>query len=625
MASGDANNPFLVNPGPMGDTTGPDLAVELVMPPSGPMVWRFHARNQLGSLMGVSDENGKPVDEYEYGENGEAFRRPVAYYGAMANFSSVTHDSPSANQSTITMVGTPFSADQFNGMQIVVSVPNDANDRLRVGTVIDTTTSSLIISDAGTYDIAAALYSGSVIDDFVLFDFNDSTVTGAASTHHLGGAWSGVSYSGGTGLTTLTDSGGNFQAWLAGCMLCPDVEFPSYFKIVGVTSTTLTVTGDLTTIASSGEFFRVHIPPGANKITGTLAEIVTPAEEVDWDVAGNGSHYLWASYRYTPAMLGFTDDRGLTIGAQTGTNKLGQYHCWNREYDPTTGRWVTTDSIGVPTSNYCNEAPVQRSDASGLWSFSPASYFSTALAAAKVASLVINPQQFVQLNNKAISKRPLLGTAPAASGVFRWQIKIDPATSGAHADFSYLSLFTCFCDDISFIQITRAVVNKRLLVMPHVADIATSEGFSIDYLPKETDPYYGVRRSDPKQTQSAWVAEGGSAKGSCGGWGVGQPASTTDNPAPLSRVDVLLAEFETCGICVNSGEILGCIKWGLLSYPGQRVVALAGGLPSDYSTRASDYLKQSARNWNHQRTEKIVSADPPWTGNNVMGGTSALR
>lgn len=77
---------------------------------------------------------------------------------------SLKHRCPSSGQSTITMASAMFSADQYNGAQIVVSVPSPGagSDTYRVGTVIDTTTSTLKISDNATLNesIAKALAVG---------------------------------------------------------------------------------------------------------------------------------------------------------------------------------------------------------------------------------------------------------------------------------------------------------------------------------------------------------------------------------------------------------------------------------------------------------------------------------
>lgn len=322
--------------------------------------------------MGVTNLSGERTAEYSYGENGEVLAKFVRFDGTMAKISSTAHNTPSSGQSTITMSGTPFSADQYNGAQIVVSVPSPGagSDTYRVGTVIDTTTSTLVISDNATLNesIAKALYSSStVIDDFVLFDFNDSTQANAPSGYTLGGTWSSVSHSGGT--TTLTRSSGNFQSWLVGCLVVPNVNFSSYFEITGVTSTTLTVTGDLTTIAASGDYFRVHIPVGSDKSTGTLASYDPIGETWTWDAANAGSRRLWASYLYMPPRMGFTDENGFTVGTQGGTNKLGQYHCNNRQYDIKQGRWISPDQAARPwfdLFDYAECQRIQRMDPTGL-------------------------------------------------------------------------------------------------------------------------------------------------------------------------------------------------------------------------------------------------------------------
>src|SRR5690606_10251789 len=52
-----------------------------------------------------------------------------------------------------------------------------------------------------------------------------------------------------------------------------------------------------------------------------------------------------------------------------GTNHLGQYHCWNREYDVNQGRWTTTDPVAGPWENlfaYASLVPTSSLDSTGL-------------------------------------------------------------------------------------------------------------------------------------------------------------------------------------------------------------------------------------------------------------------
>ncbi len=90
--------------------------------------------------------------------------------------------------------------------------------------------------------------------------------------------------------------------------------------------------------------------------------------------ARGGTRYLWAGYRYQPPQMGFWVDPpgapGLGIyGAATGTNRLGQYYCWNRTYDINLGRWTTPDPVATPWWNlfdYVRNRPSQVADIAGL-------------------------------------------------------------------------------------------------------------------------------------------------------------------------------------------------------------------------------------------------------------------
>ncbi len=51
-------------------------------------------------------------------------------------------------------------------------------------------------------------------------------------------------------------------------------------------------------------------------------------------------------------------------------NKLGNYYCWNRIYEPSTGRWTTPDPAAKPWGNlwdYAHSGPAQATDPSGLF------------------------------------------------------------------------------------------------------------------------------------------------------------------------------------------------------------------------------------------------------------------
>lgn len=61
--------------------------------------------------------------------------------------------------------------------------------------------------------------------------------------------------------------------------------------------------------------------------------------------------------------------RSTTHGAQPGGNHTGDYNCWNRIYNPHTGRWTTPDPAASPWWNlwdYVGNKPASRADPTGL-------------------------------------------------------------------------------------------------------------------------------------------------------------------------------------------------------------------------------------------------------------------
>jgi RHS repeat-associated protein len=60
---------------------------------------------------------------------------------------------------------------------------------------------------------------------------------------------------------------------------------------------------------------------------------------------------------------------GTIYGRQPGPNLRGDYYCWNRIYDPSVGRWTSTDPAQSPVSNlwdYVGANPLAATDPSGL-------------------------------------------------------------------------------------------------------------------------------------------------------------------------------------------------------------------------------------------------------------------
>ncbi|GIK53791.1 MAG: hypothetical protein BroJett014_27640 [Planctomycetota bacterium] len=116
------------------------------------------------------------------------------------------------------------------------------------------------------------------------------------------------------------------------------------------TGNTVTVEGNCAALASIGpaNHFRVVAPPCVNGYEGGRV----------YDPVCEESRYLWAGYRYEWPIVGHRllntqqpdYNQPGPDGSQTTWkgNALGQYRCWNREYDVLMGRWTRPDPAKSP-------------------------------------------------------------------------------------------------------------------------------------------------------------------------------------------------------------------------------------------------------------------------------------
>ncbi len=164
----------------------------------------------------------------------------------------------------------------------------------------------------------------------------------------------------------------NFRPWQVGYYLQPNTKKPSYHKILSVTGNTVTVEGNCAALASIGpaNHFRVVAPPCVNGYEGGRV----------YDPVCEESRYLWAGYRYEWPIVGHRllntqqpdyNQPGPDGSASTWDgNALGQYHCWNREYDVLIGNWIGPDPASAPWFNlqlYCGGQPIDNIDKTGLF------------------------------------------------------------------------------------------------------------------------------------------------------------------------------------------------------------------------------------------------------------------
>jgi RHS repeat-associated protein len=220
------------------------------------------------------------------------------------------------------------------------------------------------IVDSGTGDMYTALASL----DGVLTVFEHYDATLVSGPVHTAGTWDyAPSYSSGTGLTTFTSGTSVFEDHYVGWFLQPDGRSASYFPIVDVTSTTLVVAGNLSTLAGIGDVYFIVPPVGVDRDTGTLNGQKTGffGGHVNLTRGTFVRHLAWG-YRYVPPAVGILDS-STVYGRQPGDNLAGQYSVWHRVYDPLQGRWTTPDPL--PSYNqfsYVGAHPMLFSDPTGL-------------------------------------------------------------------------------------------------------------------------------------------------------------------------------------------------------------------------------------------------------------------
>ncbi|MCZ2078508.1 MAG: hypothetical protein LC130_26370 [Bryobacterales bacterium] len=86
------------------------------------------------------------------------------------------------------------------------------------------------------------------------------------------------------------------------------------------------------------------------------------------DLTGDLETVRWTGEK--AELFGAASVAGLGVyGAATGTNRLGQYYCWNRTYDVNLGRWTTPDPVATPWWNlvgFTSHSPALSVDPRGL-------------------------------------------------------------------------------------------------------------------------------------------------------------------------------------------------------------------------------------------------------------------
>ena len=155
-----------------------------------------------------------------------------------------------------------------------------------------------------------------------------------------------------------------------------NLEKPAILNLGGyVSGSKMQLQGDPLFLADlRTERYHIAAPPGvcgpntgtSYSATGATAD---PRDRNKANASNPGSRYLWAGYMYLTPIVGVWNGSSIQ-GSQSGINKLGQYHCWNRTYDVSTGRWTTPDPAATPWWNLFDYADGQvgtMSDPTGLF------------------------------------------------------------------------------------------------------------------------------------------------------------------------------------------------------------------------------------------------------------------
>lgn len=124
---------------------------------------------------------------------------------------------------------------------------------------------------------------------------------------------------------------------------------------------------------------RFHPNPKAGKYNGGMIEAPSEADVTFSRTSGSHSEALsarpWHPRRWrlaleprTQADLTTTITTTAPSSSSVQPNKLGQYHCWNREFDLHTGRWTTPDPASQLANelSYLGEYPIHSADPTGL-------------------------------------------------------------------------------------------------------------------------------------------------------------------------------------------------------------------------------------------------------------------
>jgi hypothetical protein len=304
---------------------GPTASGNGVIAQRGSSGWRFQHEDQDGSLIGLTDEAGKRVAEFDYLMFGTPVRRGILLDVAGADIDTVDENTPVPGLTRITLTAGAMTADEFAGRELAIAVPSAIADQYRTASVVANGTDTIDVVDGDGLIADGLLNEGA---GFVIHAARLATATPA---------WS---YDGLADTSTFEVSGAGFESWLNGGQLTPDVTRPAYLEIIEVDAEGdwVKVQGDATGTSGPADHYRVVPRVGISDESGLAA----PPEE----------RYLFRGYRHDPAGQWSSSGGLYTVGARAYDPRIGRpltsADDWRNEYLP--DAWGTLDGLSPPTA-----------------------------------------------------------------------------------------------------------------------------------------------------------------------------------------------------------------------------------------------------------------------------------
>jgi YD repeat-containing protein len=269
--------------------------------------WRYHHHDQDGSLIGLTDEDGKRIVEFDYLPLGAPVRRAVMLDVAPSEISDVDEDTPLSTGTRIHVSAT-LTSGALTGRELAIAVPAAASNRYRITTVLANGTDTIDVHDPAGLIADALLNEGS---GFLVYEARLSMTT------------PGWTYDSPSDTSTFEVTGADFSPWLLGGHLTPDVTRPTFLEIIEVDEDGdwLKVRGDAGGTSGSDDHYRALPPVGVDADGNYTTDI--------------GGRYLYRGYRHDPAT------RLASWPDTSWANRSGTYVDGGRTFDPRTGRWFT--------------------------------------------------------------------------------------------------------------------------------------------------------------------------------------------------------------------------------------------------------------------------------------------